>query len=478
MPTVANLSVSLTARIGSFEKGFKKAQKLIDKHSQGTQAAARFATKWGAALVTAAAVGSAAIVKSQLNTVGALNDASLAIGFQVEQFQALIYIGKKVGISADAMAANVEKLATNLSDLDPASGVGAELKAIGVDLAAIGQMTPGKQLQTLAAAFERVETAGKKAALAKDIFGKSGVGMVNVLRDLNENGLKPATERLTKMQALITGVDVARIDAAGDAFTDLGTLISGVGAKLTSEISPALEGVVNGFIDAAISSDHFAGAVSTSFDWVVKGIGWIANGLQGLRIGFNVLQQAVNYFGLAFNKIFEWINAGLGKLFDAIYGNLNWLYTQLNKVLPESMEIALNRGDNYFTRAAKVWENGADYFLKALDANQQEISKLMAAPWSSGNIDAWVSKVEELAQKRAELQAKANDALTGGSGGGAGAAARTAEFREVDLSTVYIGKGAGGSGASQITKGETAIVEEQKKTNAILWTISRKPVIT
>lgn len=475
MATIANLGVSLTARIGNFEKGFKRAQKIVDKHTQGTQAAAKFAVKWGSALVGAASAGLALMIRRQTELVGALDDTSQAIGIQVENLQALTYMAGFAGMNSEKLISNIERMSGILGDLSRNGGATKDyLESLGVDFETISRLSPDKQLLMLAAAFGKMKTASEQVAAAKGIFGRGGTNMLIMLRQLNEEGLDPAIEKLQEMGAILSDVDVQKIAQAGDSFHQLSTMATGVANRITAEVAPALTGIVNELTAAAIESNFFGQNISNAFQWAVKGAGVLYKGFMFLRIGLKTIEQSVYYFGLVFNKVFEWINRGFGALVTNIAGNINTIIGGLNKLLPKDYEIDLLPAENYFTQVADEWKNGADYFSEKIAETQGELTDIMERLAEFPGFEGWVEKVKQEQTKLAEEAAARNRAMLEPSGA-LETAAKTAEFRQVDLSRIAIG-GPGGRGGAQKVEDP-----QLKTTNAILTRIEsslNSPLVT
>lgn len=205
------------------------------------------------------ALGSAGlltIVRSAEEAGSRLNDMSTRTGLSVQAFAELEFAAKKAGVGGEEFAGGMEKFNKGLSEARRNTGPLAELlKKVGpVYLQQLKGAKSNEEAFTLLAkamkALEKEEgAAGKRAELAAAAFGKSGIGMINVLKDGDEPIAQLRAEFL-KLAGDQTEF-AKNSDALGDSFDNLETSLLGVRNVAAGALMPAitrLTEIVTGFV--------------------------------------------------------------------------------------------------------------------------------------------------------------------------------------------------------------------------------------
>ena len=106
------------------------------------------------------------------------------LGIGIEELQELRYAAERSGVSTSSFDTALEKMTKNIGLA--LEGTGAQkdaLDALGLSAEDLASMLPDDALGVIAERMRGVSTQAEKAALANDIFGRSGIGMLNMLRD-------------------------------------------------------------------------------------------------------------------------------------------------------------------------------------------------------------------------------------------------------------------------------------------------------
>lgn len=181
-------------------------------------------------------------VKSSINALDALNDASDATGAAVEELSKLEVVALRNGESLDLVTTSLLKFNQQLNSVDGKNGASLALQAIGVDAERLRKLDPAVALREVARALGEFENSGAKARVMQELFGKSTREVAAYLKDLGEAGEIAATvtsdvadeaERLAKQMAGVS----ATVDQAG--------------RMLAKELLPTLNALANGFIGTA-----------------------------------------------------------------------------------------------------------------------------------------------------------------------------------------------------------------------------------
>lgn len=194
------LQINLNLQDAQFKKGMKSAGRSIERLSNQTtkvssrlQTAQKFMTKFAAAGAAIAGLGAgfAAYAKGLISTTSALAKTADATGIGIEQFQALQYAAERAGLSTSQLASNLTAFVKRVGE--SRNGMGplvSGLKRLNPELLENirNSKSQNEALRLVSESIKTATTATERAAIANAAFGRSGIGMVNMLRD-GEKGL-------------------------------------------------------------------------------------------------------------------------------------------------------------------------------------------------------------------------------------------------------------------------------------------------
>jgi hypothetical protein len=236
-------------RIASFAKTANKDLSVVSMGFDKLGGAA-------AAFLSVAAIQQLGVaVRDAANKLGDLKDASEVIGITTDALQELQYAAQLSGVSADVLQGSLQKLTKNLGDaamggtsakksLDELGLSGSELSTIPLDQA----------LAKIADKLSAVENPAQRATLATDLFGKSGLAMVNMLAD-GSAGLEAMAAEAQSLGVVINRDVIYNAAEAADKLDAMSMVVS---ANLTS----ALVNLMPFIISAAQGIASLADAVN------------------------------------------------------------------------------------------------------------------------------------------------------------------------------------------------------------------------
>lgn len=237
---LATLSIDIVAELSKFEAQLEKAARVAEKNADATRAAW---SKAGATL-TGLAAGAAGLlagysfvdaVRQNIDFLDSLNDMQDATGASIEKLSGLVDLAERTGTSADVAETAVVKLNAALNDADPNSGTSRALKAIGLSVQELKALDPVDALQKVAKALAGYADDGNKARLVQELLGKSARELAPLLKDLGEAGT---------LQSKVTAEQAAEAEKFNKQLAALRTNSAEVGRTLTSELLPALNGIL------------------------------------------------------------------------------------------------------------------------------------------------------------------------------------------------------------------------------------------
>lgn len=232
---LGSLVVSLGLDAAEFTRGLSKSeyqtQQWVQRFETGIEAA-----RTGALAAFAAMGTAAALLDRQLNDIAGFQDLADKVGDTAEEVASLKLAADLSGTALDSIAAASVKLTTALSKTDDESkGVGAALKAIGLEMDEFKRLTPVAQIDAVAQALAGFEDGAGKTAVAVQLFGKSGADLIPMLNDLAEEGGRQIT---------LTGQQIAAADEYSKSTARLRSEVQTLVAVTAADAAPVLTQMV------------------------------------------------------------------------------------------------------------------------------------------------------------------------------------------------------------------------------------------
>ena len=213
------------------------------------------------------------------------------LGIGIEELQELRYAAERSGIATDSFDTALEKMVKNLGEA--ATGTGAAKDALGqLGLSAgdLVAMSPEAALAVIADRMGEVGTQAERAAIANDIFGRSGVGMLNMLRD-GSRGLAVLREDARRTGYVLSEEAARDAEVFQDTLLDLQLIGKGLKNTIGAELMPVVTRTMRSISDWL--SGHrplvqkWAKAFAEAAENALPAIGAVAEGIG--RIGALVL---------------------------------------------------------------------------------------------------------------------------------------------------------------------------------------------
>lgn len=247
------------------------------------------AAKVGAAAlaaVTAAAVGVTKALADSVKEVAAYGDnvdkMSQKLGVSSGAYQKWDYVMNIAGTSMDNMAMGMKTLTNKLDDAKNGSADAQEMFAkLGLSMEDLNSMSREEAFEATVKGFQGMADSTERAALANDLFGRSGQELTPLFNMTTEqtDELMQATERL----GFVMGDDAVKAAAAyTDSHTTLMKTMDGLKHHMVSEFLPGITMVMDGLTEL-ISGDAEKGA-----ELVEQGVEQIIEVIQ--RVGPRVIE--------------------------------------------------------------------------------------------------------------------------------------------------------------------------------------------
>jgi len=228
-------TVELTTK-DRLERGLARARARLKQFGRDVQATGLSLVAAGTAIL--APLGAALKTFSQIGD--GVAKMARRTGLSVQAVQALGFAAKLSGADMESLEKGVRRMQRSIYDagrgLTTATDAFGDL---GLAFADLDGLAPERQFRLLAERLSRVDDASKKAAIAQQIFGRSGT-MLLPMFEQGADGLDRLMQRFESLGVTLTREEAEAAERFTDTLTDLWTAVRyGVGllgAALEPEI--------------------------------------------------------------------------------------------------------------------------------------------------------------------------------------------------------------------------------------------------
>lgn len=233
----------LDITIGSKDKtakGFAGVKQRIGKLGASLGQSAKNVAKGVAIAATAATAALGAMVKSQLSAVDDMAKLSDRLDISTESLSGLGHAATIAGSSQQEMSKALEQMNKRIGEAAGGTGVAKDtLEELGISLEDIIDLPADEKFKLISDKFKELPSAAQKASAANDLFGRSGLNLINTL-ELGSEGLADMQEEAEKLGITFSRQDAAKVEQANDAMARVKASIAGVARVITIEIAPIL----------------------------------------------------------------------------------------------------------------------------------------------------------------------------------------------------------------------------------------------
>lgn len=236
---LGDLVIKLGADIAQFQSDLGRAAHIAQQQANAINRA--FSGARNVLVGVGAAVSVAGIINSFKAVIDAADQAKKSaekFGTTTESISSLAYAGKQAGVDMAALDAAMTKLSDKMAD---AAGGGkqsaAVFKSMGIEVqASNGKLKASDELlREVADKFAGYKDGAAKAALATELFGKSGTAMIPML-----NNLRAAEEEAKRLGVIFSG-DMAKSAAEfNDNLTRLNATFTATKIVILNDVLPWL----------------------------------------------------------------------------------------------------------------------------------------------------------------------------------------------------------------------------------------------
>jgi hypothetical protein len=230
---LASLFVSLGLDNRQFTQGLDSAQKSMGAFGKDIIPIV--------AAVAAAGFGMVELAKHTINAGMELKTMSMETGISINSLSQLKYVaevsGKSLGDIQTAMRGAANALETART---PTSAAAKAFRELGLNVRELLTLSPEQKFMAIAEALSRVIDPTMRAALAMDVFGRSGTYILPIIDDINRK-MSDAARRAE----FFTPEDLKNLSDAHTAMVNMGLAWEKFTSSMAKATFPALTQLLN-----------------------------------------------------------------------------------------------------------------------------------------------------------------------------------------------------------------------------------------
>lgn len=176
---------------------------------------------------------------------------SKTTGIGVETIERLGFAAQQEHASLESLATGLRFLSRHMTEAAVKGGAAAgPFEMLGVQITDLrGRLLPADQvLLQIAERFHQLPNGPMKAALAMEIFGRSGAQLVPFL-SMGRAEIERLGQRAQELGIVLSGTQVSALESLGDAFDELTTAIKGFAIQIGAALGPALQPLIQTISD-------------------------------------------------------------------------------------------------------------------------------------------------------------------------------------------------------------------------------------
>lgn len=267
----------LFARLGldktEYEQGLSEAESSAEGFSSrasGVLSTAGKVTTAALVGIGTAAVGATAAFVGGVNSVAAYGDeidkTSQKIGLSAEAYQEWDYVLNLAGTSMDSMQMGMKTLTNQLDNARNGSEDAiAKFEQLGISMEDINTMSREELFEKAIYGFQGMADSTERAALANDLFGRSGQELTPLFNQSAE-ATQAQLEASRELGMVMSGDSVKAAAAFRDSLTTMQRTMGGLRNNIMSQFMPSLTTAMDGL------TQIFAGNSTEGLDKLGQGI--------------------------------------------------------------------------------------------------------------------------------------------------------------------------------------------------------------
>jgi hypothetical protein len=298
--------VEILANDSALRKGLDSASKTLKRWGDGINAVGKTFLKIGVAAM-APLLATSKVFASMGDEMA---KAATRTGVSVEAISALAYAAKQSGTDLEGLENGLRKMSKVVVEAAKGSDAAVEtLRLLGLTVKDLNHLSPDRQFKLFAEAISRVKDPTVRAALAMEVFGKSGTQLIPLMAD-GAKGIEELEQRARDLGLTWTTVDAKAAEEFGDRLDDLWQVLKRSAATIGSALVPALRAATVWVTDNVVKLKAWIDGHREVVALAIR----VAGGVAAAGVGFLVLGRALSTIG----SLVGGVSAALGVMASGV----------------------------------------------------------------------------------------------------------------------------------------------------------------
>lgn len=332
---VFELFATLGIDTSAYDAGLGEAEKKGSNFGQtlGTVVATggKIAVSAIAATTAATIAGTAAFVNGVASVAeygDNIEKTSQKLGISSEKFQEWDYVMNIAGTSMNSMQMGMKTLTNQLDAAKNGSADAiSKFEALGLSLEDIQNMSREEIFEAAIYGFQGMGESAERAALANDLFGKSGQELIPLF-NMTAEETQELIQKANEYGMVMSDEAVEASATFQDSLTTMQKTLAGLKNSMLAEFLPAISTIMDG-LAAVFAGDN-------------GGLALIDEGVNDFIVNLNeVAPKALEIGANILNSLISAISKNLPKLISQGSGILNELIQGIIIALPSLLESAM-----------------------------------------------------------------------------------------------------------------------------------------
>lgn len=328
MTDLAKLVVRLEAQTAQYMAQLDKANKRLERFDKQAGVSAARIAKGVAAAAAGAALAFGGMALAAVQAADDMGKLSQSSGIAVENLSQLEYAAKMGGASFDLLTQGLTKFTKVQADAARGSKSASDaFAAIGVSIRnSDGSLKDTEQLMLdVADRFSKIEDGAEKAAIAQELFGKSGAKLIPFLNN-GRAGIEALKKEADALGLTITDKTAKAASQFNDNLDKMRFVAKGLANQAAQQLLPVFTSMAERFADAAAEGgalDFAVKALSVTLKTLVSAGVIVTSIFQQLGrivygVGAAIVRIAQGEFRMAADEIKDAFNVARSNVTDDI----------------------------------------------------------------------------------------------------------------------------------------------------------------
>jgi len=250
----------------------------------------------GVLLQVAGIGGLVAFGKATADAVDKLAKVSDKLGVTTQAMAGLQHAASLAGVENQQLEKGLQQMAVKIGEAAQKGGDAAvAFSSMGLSARELRTMAPEQQFSLIADKLNGVSNATDRINLAYQVFGARNVEFLNLIEG-GSAALAEASDEAERLGLSISRIDAAKVEIANDAWTRFKGATEGAARTVLVQLTPYLKAMGDMLTKATTQGENFGEKVSEALNALMTPLGWLADGVHGVQILWQLATVGVAKF--------------------------------------------------------------------------------------------------------------------------------------------------------------------------------------